>query len=53
MRKYEVTMVCSPATSSLENIKIAMEDLTIPELLVLKKDIIELINKKVNETNDH
>ena len=56
MGQYEVTMVCSPdqtLASNLEDIKEAMGSLSIRDLLTLKKDIVELINKKVYETNNH
>lgn len=53
MGQYEVTMICSPGISKLEEIENAIGELPINDLLTLKKDIVQLINKKLDETNDH
>lgn len=51
--RYKVVCIVSPASLSKGAIQEEIKSLSVEDLLTLKKDIVELINNKLDETNDH
>lgn len=51
--RYKVVCVVSPASLSKGAILEEIKNLSVEDLLTLKKDIVGLINKKQDETNNH